>query len=233
MKRILRQNKIAKQLLSSTKLVRIMPALLLSMILSISIVACGGGSDDTVSTAPSSSTSAAAVETTSGSNGSASSSEAVAASDTTRETTVGSAEFFVTAGEFENTEIEVQAGDLIRFKFQAIGRSQGYGDSSEFAAKGTGEEASEGSGANLGAGEAEGEITLVVLDSLGDTIYSGETVSADTVDIDIEFSGVHIISFVNTHIYKANLVLVDWTINPTEEDSIVPGILERFLGLFT
>ena len=53
------------------------------------------------------------------------------------------------------------------------------------------------------------------LDSLGETIYAGEPVQADTVEIDIEISGVHIISFLNTHIYKANLVLVDWTINPT------------------
>ena len=215
MKRIVRQNKIAKQLLSSTKLVRIIPALLLSMILSISIVACGGGSDDTVSTAPSSSTSAAAVETTSGSNGSASSSQAVAASDTTRETTVGSAEFFVPAGEFENTEIEVNAGDLVRIRFQAIGRSQGEGDPSVLAAFWADE--SEGSGANLGGGVGEGEITLVVLDTLSDTIYSGDAVAADTVYIDIEFSGVHIISFVNTHIYKANDVLVEWTINPTAQ----------------
>ena len=188
MKWIGRYHKILNQLSFSTKLFRAIPALLLSMILSISIVGCGGGSDDTVSTAPSSSTSAASVETTSGSSGSTSSSEAVAASDATRETTVGSAEFFVPAGEFENTEIEVEAGDLVRFKFQAIGRSQGEGDSSEFGAKGTGGAASEGSGANLGAGETEGEITLVVLDSLGETIYAGEPVQADTVEIDIEFS---------------------------------------------
>ena len=216
MKRTVRQNKIAEQLFRGAKFFRIIPALILSMILSISIVACGGGSDYTVSTGSSSSASSAAGETTSDSNDSTDSAQVAAApADSIRETTTGSNEFFVPAGEFENTEIEVEAGDLVRFKFQAIGRSQGEGDSSEFGAKGTGGAASEGSGANLGAGETEGEITLVVLDSLGETIYAGEPVQADTVEIDIEFSGVHIISFVNTHIYKANLVLVDWTINPT------------------
>ena len=233
MKWIVRYHKILNQSSRSTKLVRAIPALLLTMILSISIVACGGGSDDTVSTASSSST---AIQTTSDSNGSTASSqaaEAPASDEPARETSVGTAEFFVPAGEFENTEIEVKAGDLVRITFQAVGRSQGYGDSSEFAATGGGDAGSEGSGANLGGGEVTGEITLVVLDSLSDTIYSGDAVAADTVDIDIEFSGIHIISFVNSHIYKANLVLVDWTINPTEEDSMLPGILERFLGIFT
>ncbi|MQF64734.1 hypothetical protein FIM04_01230 [SAR202 cluster bacterium AC-409-J13_OGT_754m] len=216
MKRIVRQNKIAKQLLSSTKLVRIIPALLLSMILSISIVACGGGSDDTEPTASSSST---AIQTTSDSNGSTASSQAAkgasASDEPARETSVGTAEFFVSAGEFENTEIEVNAGDLVRIRFQAVGRSQGEGDPSVLAAFWADE--SEGSGANLGGGVGEGEITLVVLDTLSDTIYSGDTVAADTVDIDIELSGIHIISFVNMHIYKANDVLVEWTINPTSQ----------------
>lgn len=232
MKRTVRQNKIAEQLFSGAKFFRIIPALILSMILGISIVACGGGSDDTVSTASSSSANAAAVETTSDSNDSTDSSQSAGA-PTTRETTTGSNEFFVPAGEFENTEIEVLAGDVLRVEFQAIGRSQGYGDSSEFAASGSGGAASEGSGANLGAGEVEGEITLVVLDNLGETIYAGEPVQADTVEIDIEFSGTHILSFVNVHIYKANLVLFDWTLNPTEKDSILPGIFERFFDLFT
>ncbi len=62
-----------------------------------------------------------------------------------------------------------------------------------------------------------------MLDSLVDTIYAGEPVPADTVEIDIEFTGTHVLSFVNVHIYKANLVLADWTLNPTEEDSILPG----------
>ena len=219
MKWIVRYHKILNQLSCSTKLVRAIPALLLAMILSISIVACGGGSDDTVSTASSSST---AVQTTSDSNGSTASSQAAetpASDEPARETSVGTAEFFIPAGEFENTEIEVKAGDLVRITFQAVGRSQGYGDSSAFAATGGGAAGSEGSGANLGGGEVEGEITLVVLDSLSDTIYSGDAVAADTVDIDIEFSGIHIISFVNSHIYKANDVLMEWTINPTAQDT--------------
>jgi hypothetical protein len=218
MKWIVRYHTILNQLSCSTKLVRAIPALLLAMILSISIVACGGGSDDTVSTASSSST---AVQTTSDPNGSTASSQAAkgasASDEPARETSVGTAEFFVPAGEFENTEIAVNAGDLVRIRFQAVGRSQGEGDPSILAAFWA--EGSEDSGANLGGGEGEGEITLVVLDSISDAIYSGDAVAADTVDIDIEFSGIHIISFVNSHIYKANDVLVEWTINPTAQDT--------------
>lgn len=216
MKWIVRHHKILNQLSCSTKLVRALPALLLAMILSISIVACGGGSDDT---APTASSSSAAVQTTSDSNGATASSEASkgasAPDEPSKETSVETAEFFIPAGEFENTEIEVNAGDLVRIRFQAVGRSQGEGDPSVLAAFWADE--SEGSGANLGGGVGEGEITLVVLDTLSETIYSGDAVAADTVDIDIEFSGIHIISFVNTHIYKANDLLVEWTINPTAQ----------------
>ena len=216
MKWIVRHHKILNQLSCSTKLVRALPALLLAMILSISIVACGGGSDDT---APTASSSSAAVQTTSDSNDATASSEASkgasAPDEPSKETSVETAEFFIPAGEFENTEIEVNAGDLVRIRFQAVGRSQGEGDPSVLAAFWADE--SEGSGANLGGGVGEGEITLVVLDTLSETIYSGDAVAADTVDIDIEFSGIHIISFVNTHIYKANDLLVEWTINPTAQ----------------
>lgn len=90
--------------------------------------------------------------------------------------------------------IDLAAGDLVRVHYKAESRIVGA--------------------STRNRGGVESGIVLVVTDPVRDTIYRGDQVEEETVDIVAEVSGEHTFSFVNPFTLQLQAVDVGYTINP-------------------
>ena len=114
----------------------------------------------------------------------------------TTEPTSGSfsGQFNVSANQWHDLVIDLAAGDLVRVHYKAESRIVGA--------------------STRNRGGVENGIVLVVTDPVRDTLFRGDQVEEETVDIVAEVSGEHTFSFVNPFKLQLQAVDVDYTINP-------------------
>ena len=101
----------------------------------------------------------------------------------------------VFAGEWTDIVLILNEGDLVRMHYSAVARMQGR---SEY---------------NL-TKSTESGIVLSIVDPIGDTIFRGEEVVEDTIEITSDVSGAYVFSFVNPSTRQLQEVFVDYGINP-------------------
>lgn len=105
-----------------------------------------------------------------------------------------SGKFNISANQWHDLVIDLAAGDLVRVHYKAESRIVGA--------------------STRNRGGVESGIVLVVTDPVRDTIYRGDQVEEETVDIVAEVSGEHTFSFVNPFTLQLQAVDVGYTINP-------------------
>ena len=101
----------------------------------------------------------------------------------------------VFAGEWTDIVLILNEGDLVRMHYSAVARMQGR---SEY---------------NL-TKSTESGIVLSIVDPIGHTIFRGEEVVEDTIEITSDVSGAYVFSFVNPSTRQLQEVFVDYGINP-------------------
>ena len=113
----------------------------------------------------------------------------------------GTEELFVLSLDFESLELNLTAGDIVSATYSAIGAS-------------TGGITTGGKGERGGAGTATAEVTLTVIDPIGEHILDVEKMSSNTVEFQAELTGTYQMVFSNPFRLQALIVPVEYTINP-------------------
>ena len=174
------------------------------LVLSILLVtACGGGEDTNGSTpAPTAAATAAPTPAATASpppQGGASpgtqASETEAPSEAVSSS--GSESLFISASEQDEITIELVAGDRLQVTFDVESNITG------------------GQNVIVGKGKAIEGIQLVIKDPLGDSLLTiQETTASETVEVDAEVNGEHVIIFFNPFPLQAQTVEVTYIVNP-------------------
>ena len=174
------------------------------LVLSILLVtACGGGDDSNGSTpAPTAAATSAPTPAATASpppQGGASpgtqASETEAPSEAVSSS--GSESLFISASEQDEITIELVAGDRLQVTFDVESNITG------------------GQNVIVGKGKAIEGIQLVIKDPLGDSLLTiQETTASETVEVDAEVNGEHVIIFFNPFPLQAQTVEVTYIVNP-------------------
>ena len=187
---------------TAATLQRFLPLVAITIVLIAlsALTACGGGSDGdggATQTQP-----ATPVPTASGAGNDASTPTPAPADSGPAPTTGSDAvELFITSLDFESVELSLSAGDTVSVTYSAIGAS-------------TGGITTGGKGERGGAGTATAEVTLTVIDPIGEHILDVEKMSSNTVEFQAELTGTYQMVFSNPFRLQALIVPVEYTINP-------------------
>ena len=181
----------------TTSLGRFAPlaALSLALIALSALAACGGGGNgDSGGTSPD--TPAATAATPSAPAATEPPAAAAPATGSGTET------IFVVARGFEVFELTLNAGDTVSLTYSSLGRSSGgITTGGRFA----GDE---------GAGSAEGDVILTVLNPVEDQVLDEERTANNTVEFQADINGTYQLVFSNPYLLQGLEVIVDYTINP-------------------
>ena len=108
----------------------------------------------------------------------------------------GTEEIFVPATQFRETELSLNAGDVVRIdytaEFRIVGRSE--------------------SGGNVGG--IESGVEFVVVGPLGGILFQAEQLSENEITVNAETAGVHKLGFINPFTLQGQSVTINYTINP-------------------
>lgn len=116
-------------------------------------------------------------------------------------TGAGTEKLFVLAVNYKTMELNLTAGDTARITYSSFGRSSGgITDSDERS--------------ETGAGSAEGDVILTVLNPVDDQVLNEDQTDNNTVEFQAELSGVYQLVFSNPYRLQGLDVTVDYTINP-------------------
>ena len=186
---------------TAATLQRFLPLVAITIVLIAlsALTACGGGSDDDGGAAQTPVTTAQAP--TASGNGASTPTQAPAVSGPAPTTGSDAVELFITSLDFESVELSLSAGDTVSVTYSAIGAS-------------TGGITTGGKGERGGAGTATAEVTLTVIDPIGEHILDVEKMSSNTVEFQAELTGTYQMVFSNPFRLQALIVPVEYTINP-------------------
>lgn len=113
----------------------------------------------------------------------------------------GTEKLFVLALNYETMELNLTAGDTARIAYSSFGRSSGgITDTDERS--------------ETGAGSAEGDVILTVLNPVEDQVLNEEQTDNNTVEFHAELSGVYQLVFSNPYRLQGIDVTVEYAINP-------------------
>ena len=113
----------------------------------------------------------------------------------------GTEKLFVLAVNYETMELNLTAGDTARIAYSSFGRSSGgITDTDERS--------------ETGAGSAEGDVILTVLNPVEDQVLNEEQTDNNTVEFQAELSGGYQLVFSNPYRLQGLDVTVDYAINP-------------------
>lgn len=182
---------------SLSRLHRILPIAAVALaLMSLSLlVACGGGNGDDTPSNGSGSTPAAPAATP------AAPAATPAPVDAAPTTGSGMEELFVAALGFGVFELNLTAGDTASVTYASVGLSTGGITSGRF-------------GDQSGAGSAEGEVILTVVNPIEEQILNEERISTNTVEFQADVTGVYQLVFNNPYRLQGLQVNLDYTINP-------------------
>ena len=174
------------------------------LVLSILLVtACGGGDDSNGSTpAPTAAATSAPTPAATASpppQGGASAGTQAPETEAPSEavSSSGSESLFISASEQDEITIELVAGDRLQVTFDVESNITG------------------GQNVIVGKGKAIEGIQLVIKDPLGDSLLTiQETTASETVEVDAEVNGEHVIIFFNPFPLQAQTVEVTYIVNP-------------------
>jgi len=154
--------------------------LALAILTALGLGACGGTSDTPAPTA----TAVQDLRTEPGSNN---------ANGSVATPSSGSKKLFLSADQFEEVPISLQAGDVLKISYASeVSISPGLG----------------------GTGQQERGVLLAVLDPFGDQLLTAEEMAMNTVDVAAEFDGEHKIVFINPNQLEGLSVNLEYSINP-------------------
>jgi hypothetical protein len=171
----------------------------LSVFFLLLMTACGGGNGDDESPAPAATaapaTAAPATQPPTGTP--------AAAAETTPDApqqgapSSGSETLFITANETGTITVELNAGDILELSFDVESSITG------------------GQNVSAGIGQATQGIKLVINDPLAEPLVTiDDTTDSDTVSVEAEISGEHLIFFFNPFPLQAVNVEASWEVNP-------------------
>jgi hypothetical protein len=156
------------------------------------LAACGGGNGDDESPAPAATAAPATAAPT-----------AQPAAETTPDapqqgtSSSGSETLFITANETGTITVELNAGDILELSFDVESSITG------------------GQNVSAGIGQATQGIKLVINDPLAEPLVTiDDTTDSDTVSVEAEISGEHLIFFFNPFPLQAVNVEASWEVNP-------------------
>ena len=174
------------------------------LVLSILLVTACGGGEDTNGSTPAPTAAATAAPTTAataspppqgGASPGTQASETEAPSEAVSSS--GSESLFISASEQDEITIELVAGDRLQVTFDVESNITG------------------GQNVIVGKGKAIEGIQLVIKDPLGDSLLTiQETTASETVEVDAEVNGEHVIIFFNPFPLQAQTVEVTYIVNP-------------------
>ena len=175
-------------------------ALSLTLIAFSALAACGGGGNgddgDNGGASPSTPTTTDTTPSASGATPPPAPADAASATGSGTET------IFVVARGFEVFELTLAAGDTVSITYSSLGRSSGgITTGGKFA----GDE---------GAGSAEGDVILTVLNPIEEQVLDEERTDNNTVEFQADIAGTYQLVFSNPYLLQGLEVTVDYTINP-------------------
>ena len=168
-------------------------ALSLALIALSALAACGGGGNgDNGGAAPATAAAPAATPAAT---------QPPAPADTAPATGSGTETIFVVARGFEVFELTLAAGNTVSITYSSLGRSSGgITTGGRFA----GDE---------GAGSAEGDVILTVLNPIDDQVLDEEQTDNNTVEFQADINGTYQLVFSNPYLLQGLEVTVDYTIS--------------------
>ena len=173
-------------------------ALSLALIALSALAACGGGDNgDNGGTTPGTSAATGAAGTPSA----PAATPLPAPADAAPATGSGTEIIFVVARGFEVFELTLAAGDTVSLTYSSLGRSTGgITTGGKFA----GDE---------GAGSAEGDVILTVLNPIEDQILDEDRTDNNTVEFQADINGAYQLVFSNPYLLQGLEVTLDYAIN--------------------
>ncbi len=163
----------------------------LAVFLLMILAACGGGDDgDDGDTAPAATTVPAATAPPAAP-------AATAAAPAQSDSSSGSERLFISANETSEITVNLVAGDVLEVTFEAASNITG------------------GANVSAGIGGADEGVQLVIRDPVETSLVTiDETTASDTVTVEAEVNGEHLMLFFNPFPLQAATVDVSWTVNP-------------------
>ncbi len=182
----------------ATPLGRFVPLVVLSLALIVlsALAACGGGDNgDNGGAVPATPAATAEIPAAPAATQPPAPAEAAPATGSGTET------IFVVARGFEVFELTLAAGNTVSITYSSLGRSSGgITTGGRFA----GDE---------GAGSAEGDVILTVLNPIEDQLLDEEQTDNNTVEFQADINGTYQLVFSNPYLLQGLEVTVDYTIS--------------------